>query len=47
MTSGAFALIGLAALGHAVGLALALGLHRGLEKKNEHDLTLTDERAAR
>lgn len=47
MTTGAFALIGLAALGHAVGLALALGLHRGLGKKNDGALDLGDERAAR
>jgi len=47
MTTGAFALVGLAALGHAVGLALALGLHRGLDKKHPSDLALGDERSHR
>ena len=34
MAGDAFALVGLAALGHALGLAVTIGLYRGLKREN-------------
>lgn len=37
MAGDAFMLVGLAALGHAVALALTIGLYRGLRTREQRD----------